>query len=46
MYLTCLIEILVFLKNKFQYIEDTLEYVHRLDFQYNNFIYVFFIVKK
>jgi hypothetical protein len=25
---------------------STRVYIHRLDFQYNNFIYVFFIVKK
>jgi hypothetical protein len=41
------IEILVFLKRKISLCRrGTRVCVHHLDFQYNNFLYVFFIVKK
>jgi hypothetical protein len=41
------IEILVFLKNKnSMYRRSTRVYVHHLNLPYNNFLYVFFIVKK
>jgi hypothetical protein len=42
------IEILVFFKNKKNSMcrRSTKVYVHHLNFQYNKFLYVFFIVKK
>jgi hypothetical protein len=41
------IEILVFFKNNTSmYRGSTRVHVYHLDFQYNNFLYVFFIVKK